>query len=67
MPAQFLIDSDDCVLCYARIRDLTNPQHPLNFQSEGQTLTTGGQKLSMRIIRRLQHGPRTALQIRLQG
>ena len=30
-------------------------------------VTTGGPELNMRIIRRLQHGPRTALQIRLQG
>ncbi|MEM7733361.1 MAG: hypothetical protein AAF280_11340 [Pseudomonadota bacterium] len=32
-----------------------------------ETVTTGGPELNMRIIRRLQHGPRFALQIRLQG
>ena len=38
------------------------PNLPLN-----EMITTGGHKLNMRVTRRLQHGPRIALQMRLQG
>lgn len=41
---------------------------PLALNSEHpKHATKGGQRLKMRIVRRLQHGPRCALQIRLQG
>ena len=38
-----------------------------NLPPTGHTQITGGHLLNMRITRRLQHGPRHALQIRLQG
>lgn len=52
---------------FTHVGTLTDHDHLPNLQTNGRTPTTGGHELSMRIIRRLQHGPRAAVQICLQG